>query len=475
MSFLETLCSAAGGAGVAIGTKTRHGGPATPPGAERTDGSLDRPDGQQVAEPPRPAPEGWVFRQTAWPNPTFIYESAETFEGLIAIDPQAREVREWHGLAVRDVMKEIGETAATVARAPLLTLQCPAQLPTIVKTRNHDLSTRKEIASPCSSLAVRFAIALRDPSAAMRFQLADRVHRLCQKHGFGFWIADTRPGHRPGNWFEICHADGGRSGLYNGDVKSRQRVGTCLPVTFAGPARIEPAFSIVSFLQRYPQVGVVGCAGTSLADVAFVHLLLSVQGVGVDRLNRILRKLLDERTTSARPRKLLQQLFTRLGLKPDPVEGDGEPDPASDYQTFAGPALLCRPWPAPDSLAVWVSWEIARQDDGVVAPLDCLYRALGQVAPKVAEGTPRLNEVSTVEYLICRATEQSVIRGKAKFAVPKSILRHFSAGSAEPAAAQLCVSLEDAWKAQLESSGVDGVSEVTVAWRESWLGHRTHS
>lgn len=448
-----------------MGTRTR----------KRADGAeaIARYEGHQVAELPEHVDDGWIFRQTAWPNPTFIYESAETFEGLIAIDPEAREVGEWHGLAIRDLMKEISETAATVAGAPLLTLQCPAQLPTVIKTRNHDLATRKETAPPSSSLAVRFAIALRDVSAAMRFELGDRIRELCEKHGFGFWLADTRPGHRSGNWFEVCHADGALSPLYNGDLRSRQRIATCLPVTCAGPARVGSTHAIVSFLQRYPQVGVVSCAGTTLADVAFVHLLLSVQGVGSERLNRILGKLLADHTCPARPRKLLQSLFTRLGLRPEPVEQVADAsDPASDYQTFAGPAFTYRPQPVHDSLAVWVSWEISHSDDGLAAPLRCLYRALGQVVPKTPDHpSVPLSEAATVEHLICRASEQSVVRGKAKLAVPKSVLRRFSAGGVEPPAAKLCASLEEAWKSQVDQSGVDGVSELTVAWRESWLGH----
>ncbi|GLY65645.1 hypothetical protein [Amycolatopsis taiwanensis] len=467
MAFLETLCSSAAGVGVAIGARTR----------KRADDAeaVGPHDGQQRAEPPQPGADGWIFGQTAWPNPTFIYESAETFEGLVAIDPAAREVGEWHGLAVRDVVKEIAEAAVAVAGAPLVSVQCPAQLPTIVKTRNHDLSTRKETPSPPRSLAVRFAIALRDVSATMRFELGDRIRELCEKQGFGLWIADTRPGHRPGNWFEVCPADDARSPLYNGDLRPRQRVGTCLPITCAGPARAGSTLAIVSFLQRYPRVGVIGCAETSLSDVAFIHLLLSVPGVGTERLNRILGKLLHEQGAPARPRRLLQELFSRLGLRPEeagPQAQPGASDPAGDYQTFAGPAFAPRPGAGPESLAVWVSWEVARRDDGLAAPLRCLYQALGDVVPEVPDspGVP-LSEVAGVDYLICRATEQSVVRGKAKLAVPKAVLRRFSGPGAEAPAAKLCAALEDAWRARVEKSGVDGVSEVTVAWREFWLGH----
>ncbi|MDX3189817.1 hypothetical protein PV458_15545 [Streptomyces sp. MN03-5084-2B] len=465
--FLETLCSAANGAGVVIGTHTRK-----PPDGTEPAG------GREPAERLRQNGGGWVFHRTTSPNPTFIYESAQTFEGLIAVDPGASEVCEWHGLALRDLVREISDAASSLLGAPLLSLQCPVQLPTIVKTRNHDLRTRKEVASPCASLAVRFAIALRDASAAARFELADRFRELCEKHGYSFWLADTRPGHRQGNWFEVCHGDGRFSPLYQGDLRSRQRIGACLPVTFVGPARIGSTHAIVSFLQRYPQVGVVGCAGTTLSDVAFVHLQLAIHGVATDRLGRILGKLLAEPSAPARPDKLLRELFKRLGLPPDP---DGPatsvPDPTGDYQTFAGPAFAYRPDPTPDGMAVWVSWEIARQHQGLAAPLDCLYRALDQVAPRVPTpgATVPAGELATVEYLVCRATEQSVIRGKAKLAVPRTVLRSFSSSGGEPPASKLCAALEEAWKAHVDRSGVDGVSELTVAWRESWLGHWTYS
>jgi hypothetical protein len=468
--FLETLCSATNGAGVVIGTRTR----------KPLDGTevVERVDGQQPAERPQQNAGSWVFQQTTSPNPTFIYESAQTFEGLIAVDPGAREVFEWHGLAVRDLVKEISEAASSLIDAPLLSLQCPAQLPTIVKTRNHDLRTRKEVAPPCASLAVRFAIALRDVSVAARFELADRFRELCEKHGYSLWLADTRPGHRQGNWFEVSHADGQFSPMYRGELRSRQRIGTILPLTFVGPARIGSTHAIASFLQRYTQVGVVGCAGTTLSDVAFVHLQLSIHGVAADRLNRILGKLLGESSTPARPHKLLRELFKRLGLPPDPDgPGSAAPDPTSDYQTFAGPAFAYRPFQMPDCMAVWVSWEIARQHRGLAAPLDCLYRALAQIAPEVpvADTTASAADLATVEYLICRATEQSVVRGKAKLAVPKSVLQQFSSGGIEQPAAKLCSALEEAWKAHVDQSEVDGVGELTVAWRESWLGHWTYS
>jgi hypothetical protein len=64
--FLETLCSAANGAGVVIGTHTR----------KPLDG-VEAAGRRQPPELPRQSADGWVFRQTTSPNPTFIYESAQ--------------------------------------------------------------------------------------------------------------------------------------------------------------------------------------------------------------------------------------------------------------------------------------------------------------------------------------------------------------------------------------------------------------
>jgi hypothetical protein len=125
----------------------------------------------------------------------------------------------------------------------------------------------------------------------------------------------------------------------------------------------------------------------------------------------------------------------------------------SDYQTFAGPAFAYRPFRMPDCMAVWVSWEVARQHQGPAAPLECRYRALAQIAPEVpvADTTASAADLATVEDLI------------------------FSSGGTELPAAKLCSSLEEAWKAYVDQSHVDGMGELTVAWRESWLGHWTYS
>ncbi|MGH3621209.1 MAG: hypothetical protein ACRDQ5_05380, partial [Sciscionella sp.] len=305
--FLETLSSAANGGGVAIGTHTR--------GAPESLTTVElRGERNRVAHPDE-TPDGWIFHDTAWPNPTFIYESARTFDGLIEINSAAVELRNWHGAVVRDLMKEISEVATNLAGAPLLTLQCPAQLPPVVKTRNHDLSTRKETPSPCSSLAIRFSIALQDASAERQIALGNRIREICDEYGFSLWIGDSRPGHRPGNWFEVCRTESGPPAEDDRCPEPDRPVRTCLPVTCAGPARVGSTHEIMSLLQRYPAVGVLACSGTILNDLSFVHLQLSIQDVDASRLNRILDKLLGSSAVRTRPSELLGELFSRLGLR----------------------------------------------------------------------------------------------------------------------------------------------------------------
>jgi hypothetical protein len=464
-AFLETLSSTANGGGVAIGTHTRGA-------AENLTGDELRGERNHVAYPDQ-TPDGWVFHDTGWPNPTFIYESARTFEGLIEIDRAAGGLRNWHSAVVRDLLDEISDIATNLAQAPLLTLQCPAQLPTTMRTRNHDLRTRRESPAFGTSLAVRFSIALRDASARRQIALGNRIRELCDEYGFSLWIGDFRPGHRPGNWFEVCRQEEDPAVVTDACPAPEQRLTTCLPVTCAGPARIGSTHSIMTLLRRYPAVGVAACSGTALNDLSFIHLQLSIQDVDAVRLNRILEKLLGSGTVPTRPSALLEALFDRLGLRKERARPEVT-GPASDYQTFVGPAFDYQPVDAAESMAVWFSWQIARKEDALAAPIECLYRAMEQVVPKVTVESGLmlpLSQATSVEYLVCRATEQSVVRGKGKLAMPRTALDWFAGKKVQEPISTLCQALEEAWKVQVDLADVRSVSELTVAWRESWLGH----
>src|SRR5580700_9728000 len=152
---IEVLTSAANGVALVIGTNR---------GLDAPDRPAAVPGGGLAATTVADGPNRRVFRGTALPNPAFLFESALTYEGIVAIDPAQRGIRFHQSVAVRDLIREISRVAAHVAKAPLLFLQCPAQLPDHVFI-GQDVKNRKSTTPKRSSaLAVRFAIALQRPS-----------------------------------------------------------------------------------------------------------------------------------------------------------------------------------------------------------------------------------------------------------------------------------------------------------------------
>lgn len=470
-TFVETLTSSANGVGAVIGTRTR---------SLQEKIAATNEQGQAHAATPEISPGCWVFRQTASPNPTFIYESAQVYEGLIVVDPEETVMRHWHAAALRDLISDICQVAANDAHAPLLTLQTPAQLPPATRTRDHDLRTRKEILPFVpSAIAVRFSIALQNASAELFFRLSDRIRILCEENGYGLWLADSRPGHRAGNWFGICKPDEpGRH--YRATLRAGNQITTCLPITCVGPARVGSTYAIVSFLRRYARVGLVSCVDCTLDDLALIHFQLALQGVSVDRLNKIVANMLKATTVVSRPRDVLADLFSRLSVAAGPARdgGDDLAARASDYQIFMGPAFGYQPPAATDRLPVWIAWQITKKDNGLAGPLGCLYQALDHVVPNTAaDGRPRvpLSAVTHIEYLVCHETERSVLRGKGKLSVPADVLPQFEGADTEAPASTFCLLVEEAWKMQTDLAGITGVDELTVAWREHWLSHWTYS
>jgi hypothetical protein len=469
---VEALVSAANGVGLVIGTNRgldvlRRPSPAGGAGIAAYTVADDR--------------ARRVFRGTALPNPTFLFESALTYEGILAIEPAPRSLRFNMSIAVRDLIKEISRVAADVAKAPLLFLQCPAQLPDHVFV-SQDVRSRK-ITTPkrSSALAVRFAIALSHPSASLRFELTDIIMRYCSERRFGFWLADTRIGYRSGNWFQIC--------VYEDDLSRQERreraaspdsrtVDSCVPVTFIGPARIGSTYNLMSFLCQFNNIGVISASNTTLDDLAFIHLQLSFAGLrraGLDALNR---RLADRSSWIANPLEAIRHINRIVSPSDDEsapyiYEGDNA-GRVGDYQTLIGPALGCAMPDRRRRIAVWFSWQMEGAGDDLAMPMAELFSSLSDIGLATTESAAAHDSVglANLEYLIFRDVGNSVLRGRGKFSVTEEdILQIFHENVLESAAVKLCMGLEDGWATSLRRRGVRGVSELTVSWREWWLGH----
>ena len=461
--FLETMSSGANGSGVVVGTRL-----------DDTPESLwirDRGSGADPLIQVTVDELGYHFRGVARPNLTFLYEAATRLEGIIAVEDEPRTATHANTLMVKDLIDEITRIASEHGNAPLLSIQCPVQRPV---ESNVEPGQRKMPAS--SSLSIRFAIALDEPSVAMRMSLATRIADYCEKWGHRMWLSDTRPGHRVGNWFSIrtrSRADAELRTKWTDHFDDR--VNCVLPLTFVGPARVGSTHAIVSFLRQFDAIGILGCSITALDDLAFIHFQLALYERAI-----VARRTLPTTLASSdgeSPLSHLTDILTRFLGSPLPVldrEVSSELiDRAGDYQTLAGPVSHYTPAPRERQMAVWVSWQMTRRVAGVVTPISALMRAWRKLCKETrALGNEPLPELS-IEYLICRDIGNAVVYGKGKLSVPyKLVLKLFQQRSAESPQAQLSVGLEDAWKVELDSS-MDGrnVLGVTVAWREYWLGH----
>jgi hypothetical protein len=82
-----------------------------------------------------------------------------------------------------------------------------------------------------------------------------------------------------------------------------------------------------------------------------------------------------------------------------------------------------------------------------------------------------LDEHAIIDYLICRATNNATIRGKGKISFPGPVLDRFRGGSKQVCASNFAKTIEDGWKMETDAAHLSGVTELSVAWREWWLGH----
>jgi hypothetical protein len=396
-------------------------------------------------------------------------------DGVISIEDEPKRMLTRHGLAVLDTLVHIAETALHAGEAPVLTLQCPAQLPPTNSFRDGVGGRVSEVARS-SSMAIRFSLALERPSADVRLQIADRLARHCEDHGLGLWLSDTRPGlpdgqlvpgapARPVDRPERLPAGGRapagqqrRRGLPAGDLRR------------ARPARGDARHPVLP--RAVPAVGVLACSMTVLDELTFLHVQLAVDGASRGRLASVNRALADLRTRSGDPAAVLTTLVQLL-LPDRPVEPPNEAQVerllarAGDYQTVLGPALPVVPDTAVRRVPIWVGWQMRKSEAGLRAPLLALHQALDLLGLVDGDVDRRLRP--NIEYLICRQQGAALLRGKGKLAVARSLVEQRFPSDGQ-GTARLAAELREAWTARLRACGDDRFGEISVSSREFLLG-----
>lgn len=464
--FVETLTSGANGIGLVIGTRAGTG-----------EAALYRAETSAPITSSRN-----VFRGLARPNPSFTHEASNIFEAVIGIDePAARRVSFQQSVLIRDLLASISGFAAHVVQAPMVFAQLPAQLPTRGKGADQEVRPRDraDIPSYSASLALRFAIALPHSSSATRIALAEQIVDYCEKEGLSLWLADTRLGYGTGNWYQIRSLDSLRVGHTARQQQSArdQSIRVCLPVTFVGPARTGSTFAVLDFLRALPFVGVIACSNTTLDDIAFIHLQLSLHGATLGNLVEANAALANVDLGRGSPSDVLLRVFAVLGYSVEQVPSSAIRAGAAarmwDYETLVGSLFPVVPSDR-RRMAVWFSWRSNGADDGLSGPLSSLYSAFVELGLLRVEGKRAFVQDSAplLEYLVCRQVSGQLLRGQGKLSLPKDIVDKLYGGDdREAPASRFCATLEAVWKDQARS--ISSVSELTVAWHESWLGRRS--
>lgn len=248
-------------------------------------------------------------------------------------------------------------------------------------------------------------------------------------------------------------------------------------MTLVGPARTGSTFAIMSFLCSLPFVGVIACSNTTLDDVAFIHLQLAVAGLtplGVINANAALAQV---DTEGLSPSHVLQKVFAALGQDVDDrLEADllgHVSTKMQDYETLVGSLFLVVP-PKERQMAVWFSWQSNGDDDGLKSALSTLFSSFEKLGLVRTRGKRAFAQYTApmLEYLICRQISGQLLRGKGKLSVPTDAIdQMYRSDDPQPAASIFCATLETVWRDQ--ARGIVALSDLTVAWHESWLGHRS--
>jgi hypothetical protein len=468
LSFGETLTSGARGLGLVIVTRAAVG-----VRSRRQYIGVQEPE----CDVDDATPGSRIFRGIARPNPTFMYETAWRFEGLICIETLASPLRTWHCRVIREVINYIALLAAEV-NSPILSLQSPAQIPPRELMIGPRAATDEESTlTSASSLAIRFTIAIQNPSAKLVMVLSTRLEQYCQTHGLGLWLADTRLGSRQGNWRYVCanNPDISRPAVASRDGGARQ-VRSCIPVTFVGPARVGSTRALTTFLSQYGGVGIASCSATSLDDLLFIHLDLSIPDINEERLLEAVSKEQAQESSAQLPSEALARMLETVGHSghTDPQHTSALVDQAGDYRCLIGPARQVRNGDENRRMAIWFSWQTQGTEPDLAIPLRGLFEALrdvGLIHRRDREFAWNRSSPN-IEYLVCRNSGNSILRGRGKLSVLRdNALARYPDNALESRPTNLCVGIEEAWRARTAPSDRYSLRELTVAWREPWLGH----
>jgi hypothetical protein len=451
------------------------------------------------------------FRRASTPDPTFLYDLGYIFEALLVVRPYSRVASQADAQLLSQLIYGLAEIAGKEVQVPILALHSPAQVPNEALIIGKVGPAKWPLAS---SFGIRVSFALAKSGASERLRLIKLLVKLAQDYRIGLAVRDPGPGSRSGNW--RCILEWPRR--YRGEETVGSNRLLCLPATFVGPARVGSTHAIVDFIRRWSDVGVSGCSVVSLNDLAFIHLQLCFahssyeiedhcvgkgDGEGKERDDEskaVGRSWWKSSVTNSEP------LGTRIDNAMNDFS-DQQPvanqdrwvalmDRAYDYHSFFGyPFRLPSDQSTDQSnfengegLGMWFSWLTRRSSGGLETPLRHLQDSLDIVLGRVYDsGDPTYAEddrvgdhsrqsathAFNIEYLLCREVDDGQLRAIGKVSIDREASRRLQAkfpDFQEPTASRAARAIEDEWRTRLDRVNLTLI-ELTVAWRELWLGH----
>ena len=130
---------------------------------------------------------------------------------------------------------------------------------------------------------------------------------------------------------------------------------------------------------------------------------------------------------------------------------------------------------------MWFSWLTRRSTGSLETPLKHLQDSLDTVLrrayvsddPTLEDGQVGGKHAFNIEYLLCREVDDGQLRAIGKLSIDREASRDLQArfpDDQEPTASRAARAIEDEWKARVDRVNLTLI-ELTVAWRELWLGH----
>jgi hypothetical protein len=463
-TYRQTLSSSAHGAGLVVITRRDSGVSVRlpDPGIMGNQGEVSGTDG------------GLRYTGRATPDPSFLYDAAGSFDGVISIDRETVGPMLYHAASLGDASRFVAGLARRRG-APLVLLHSPVQW---VRHVSYARSKEQpeEYWARSQANAVRFSIALKHSDARVRLALLEEISTYSATRGFGFAVGDYRPSFPPGSWFTIVPSN---LGVFREHLRQRYPLAArrpfshVLPLTIFGAARVGSTEAALHVVASHRDCHPIAVAVASLDDLAFIHLLVAIPDT-LDAWHEedIARRL----PLTGRAEEVLNAALGAAGFERLRVPSPDYVSRLLDYQAMAGPLVRASSTTDLDATSrpIWISFE-SDAECGLLPPLlslDVAQTALfGQLVPGAdacTDGRAVAPAVSNIDYLLCRDMGSGILRARGKLSVPEEIWSVVLGGEAVGAAGRmLATALENGWIAQARA--VEGVRDVAVAWREQRL------